>query len=110
MEQLLEQCSVLNKMIMDSKEYKNYVFARNNMLANEDLNNALTEFKNRYADVMKYTEGNPYDELLNLYYENDELIHNSIVNEYLRAESAFSKLIKKVLGEITDGFSQELML
>ena len=105
MESLLEQCRILNGMIMDSKEYKNYVYARNTMLSNEELNNALTEFKNRYADVMKYTDGNPYDELLSLYMENDELIHNSVVNEFLRAESAFSKLIKRVIGEISDGFN-----
>ena len=107
MESLLEQCRILNGMIMDSKEYKNYVYARNTMLSNEELNNALTEFKNKYADVMKYTDGNPYDELLSLYMENDELIHNSAVNEYLRAESAFSKLIKRVIGEISDGFNLE---
>ena len=105
MNELIEECRKLNQMIMDSKEYKNYVYARNTMLSNEELNNALTEFKNRYADVMKYTDGNPYDELLSLYMENDELIHNSAVNEFLRAESAFSKLIKRVIGEISDGFN-----
>ena len=38
-----------------------------------------------------------------LYYENDELIHNSTVNEFLRAESALSRLVKRIMSEVTDG-------
>ena len=56
-----------------------------------------------YTDVLQYTEGNPYDEILRMCNENDELLHNSTVNEYLRAESAFSRLVKKVLRETSEG-------
>ena len=63
------------------------------------------DFKHRYEDILRYTEGNPYDELYKIYYENDELIHNSAVNEYLRAESAFSKLIRKVIDDVSKDLS-----
>ena len=66
------------------------------------------DFKKRYADVMHYTEGNPYDELYKLTNDNDDLIHNSTVNEYLRAESAFSKLVRSVIDEISDGFNTDI--
>ena len=103
MNDIIEECKKLNQMITDSKEYKNYVFAQSSIRSNEELYNSLMEFKNRYADVLKYTDGNPYDEILRMYYENDELLHNSTVNEFLRAESSLSKLIKSVISEITDG-------
>ena len=73
------------------------------LLAKEKLYKELMEFKRRYTDIERYTDGNPYDELYRLYQENDELIHNSAVSEYLRAESAFSKLIRHVTDEIYRG-------
>ena len=103
MEELIEQCRKLNQLIIDSKEYTTFIVARNYIKSNEALYNDLMEFKRRYEDVMKYTEGNPFDEIHKLYYDNDELIHNSTVNEYLRAESALSRLIRKVISEITEG-------
>ena len=73
----------------------------------DELYRAVIEFKKRYADIERYTEGNPYDELYKLYVEYDELIHDSTVNEYLRAESAFSELIRMVTDEVFRGFSFE---
>ncbi len=105
MNEIIEECKKLNQMLMDSKEYKNYVFAESSLKANEELYNSLQEFKARYADVLKYTDGNPYDEILRMYHENDELIHNSTVNEFLRAESSLSKLIRSIISEVTDGLN-----
>ena len=93
---------------MDSKEYKNYVYALGSIKASGELYDSLMDFKKRYADVMHYTEGNPYDEIYRLTSENDDLLHNSTVNEYLRAESAFSKLVRSVINEISDGFTVEV--
>ena len=108
MEEILEQCRILNQLIMDSKEYKNYTYALGSIKTNEELYNSLMEFKKRYTDVMHYTEGNPYDEIYRLTNDYDDLLHNSTVNEFLRAESAFSKLVRGVIGEISDGFSVEI--
>ena len=105
MDEIIEECRKLNQMITDSKEYKNYIFAESSIKANEELYNSLMEFKGQYADVLRYSDGNPYDDILRMYYENDELIHNSTVNEFLRAESSLSKLIRRIISEITDGFT-----
>ena len=103
MDELIEQCRKLNQLIIDSKEYQSFIIARNSIKSHEELYGNLMEFKRKYEDVMKYTEGNPFDEIHKLYYDNDELIHNSTVNEYLRAESALSRLVKKIIAEITEG-------
>lgn len=107
MDKISEQCKELNMSILESEEYRSYIFARNSIKANEDLYNKVMEFKRRYEDIMKYTDGNPYDDILKLYYENDELLHNSVVNEFLRAESSLSKLMRKIIGNITDGIHFE---
>lgn len=105
MDTIEEKCSELNQLIKDSTEYRRYITAKNAIKTNEQLYHALMDFKHRYEDILRYTEGNPYDELYKIYYENDELIHNSAVNEYLRAESAFSKLIRKVIDDVSKDLS-----
>ena len=107
MDKITEQCKELNLMILESDEYSSYIYARNSIKANEDLYNRVMAFKSQYEDVMKYTDGNPYDAIISLYYENDDLLHNSIVNEYLRTESTLSKLMRKVIGMVTDGIHFE---
>ena len=105
MDDIKLECIKLNQMIYKSKEYKNYIHARNALKSNPELYNSIQEFKARYSDVLKYTEGNPYDEILKMYYENDELIHNSLVSEYLRTESAFSKLLRNTISQVIEGFN-----
>ena len=61
----------------------------------------LRELKERYKEIQTYWEGNPYDEIYKLCDENDWLLHNSVVNEYLRAESALSRLIRRMMDEVT---------
>ena len=108
MDEISNKCFELNILIRKSNEYKTYIHAKNAIMANEDLYNSLMEFKRVYSDIMKYTEGNPYDEILRIYNENDDLLHNSTVNEYLRAESAFSKLVKKVMSKVSEGLVSEI--
>ena len=98
---IIDKCKELNILIKASPEYRNYISAKSALKADENLYNALMEFKQHYTDVIQYTEGNPYDEIYKIYNENDDLLHNSTVNEYLRAESAFSRLIRQVIGEVS---------
>ena len=107
MDELKGELRQVNRLIRDSQEYKSYIFAKNALKMKDELYRAVIEFKKRYADIERYTEGNPYDELYKLYVEYDELIHDSTVNEYLRAESAFSELIRMVTDEVFRGFSFE---
>ncbi len=103
MEDILSATRLLNELLKDSKEYKRFVFAKNALRSNADLYQQLKDLKNRYKDVQTYWDGNPYDEIYRMCEENDMLLHNSVVNEYLRAESAMSRLIRRMLDEVTAG-------
>ncbi|SEF52849.1 Control of competence regulator ComK, YlbF/YmcA [Eubacterium ruminantium] len=96
MDELLEECKKLNSMIKNSKEYKKYVSARNHLRRNEDLERKLRELYARNREIQEYSS-NAFEETQKLYEENDELLHNSLVNEYIRAESALRRLLKNIM-------------
>ncbi|MBR0146344.1 MAG: YlbF family regulator [Eubacterium sp.] len=104
MDEILNATRYVNQLLKESKEYQRFIFARNQLRANTDLYQRLKEMKERYKDVQAYWEGNPYDEIYRICQENDELLHNSVVNEYLRAESALSHLIRMMVDTVVEGF------
>ena len=107
MEEIIEQTRLLNRMLKDSFEYKRFIHARTSLRANEDLYRQLKELKVKYKDVQAYWEDNPYDEIYRLCADNDWLLHNSVVNEYLRAESALSRLVRRMIDEVTADFPMD---
>ncbi len=104
MEEIIEATRQLNRMLKESNEYKRFVRAHNALHANEELYMKLKQLKDRYKEVQTYWEGNPFDEIYRLCAEHDWLLHNSLINEYLRAESAFSRLVRRMLDEVTADF------
>lgn len=104
MEDIIAATRHVNQLLKASEEYKRFVFARNALCANVDMYQRLKTLKARYTDVQTYWDGNPYDEIYRMCEENDELLHNSVVNEYLRAESALSRLIRRMMDELTADF------
>ena len=104
MEDIIAATRHVNQLLKASEEYKRFVFARNALCANMDMYQRLKTLKARYTDVQTYWDGNPYDEIYRICQENDELLHNSVVNEYLRAESALSHLIRSMVDIVVEGF------
>lgn len=102
MDELILECKKLNNMLKESKEYKRYVSARNNLRRNEDLERKLSELYARNSEIQEYSN-DAFAETERLYSENDELLHNSIVNEYIRAESALCRLLRNMLDVTADG-------
>ena len=96
MEELIAECKKLNGMIKNSIEYKNYVSARNHLRRNEDLEKRLRELYAKNREIQDYSY-NAYEETAGLYASNDELLHNPLVDEYIRAESALRRLLKTML-------------
>ena len=86
MDELMEECRKLNSMLKSSREYKSYISAKNHLRRNEDLEKKLRELYARNREETK-----------KLYEENDELLHNSLVNDYIVAESALRRLLKTML-------------
>ena len=104
MEDVIAASRHVNELLKESKEYRRFIHAKNSLRANDDLYQKLKELKARYIEVQTFWEGNPYDEIYRMCAENDWLLHNSVVNEYLRAESALSRLIRRLMDEITMDF------
>lgn len=106
-DQIIAATRHLNQLVRESTEYKRYVHARTALRANEELYQQMRALKDRYKEVQTYWEGNPYDEIYRLCAENDWMLHNSVVNEYLRAESALSRLFRRILDEMTADFTMD---
>lgn len=102
-----QQCTALNQFIRDSREYRAYIFARNALHSHEDLYQQLQELKKTYRDVEQYTQGNPFQGLQKLCGENEGLLQNSVVSEFLRAERDLKKLLRETIDRIMDGISMD---
>ncbi len=103
MDGILLECKKLNDLIKQSDEYNSYIKARNALLSSKELYNRLMEFRRQYNDIQTYYDGNPYDEVFKICKENDDLLHNSVVSEYLKRETDLAELSKKMIGLVTDG-------
>lgn len=97
----------LNEHIKASEEYKRYIETKRALCDNMVLCNQLKEFKARNYELQNRQGVNPYDEMINLTKEYEELLHNSIVNDFLRAEQRICKLMQKVYEAIADGLEFE---
>jgi cell fate (sporulation/competence/biofilm development) regulator YlbF (YheA/YmcA/DUF963 family) len=98
MKEVIDKSKQLNQRIKDSSEYKNYLDTKKRLCDNIDLCNQLKEFKRRNQEIQNRHGVNPYDEVIMLTREYDELLNNSIVNEFLMAERHICKLMQKVCG------------
>ena len=91
----------LNQKIKQSTEYQNYIDTKKKLCANMELCNQLKEFQRRNYELQN--RENPYDEVSNLVREYDELLHNSLVSDFLRAEQHICRMMQKVYNSIADG-------
>ncbi len=91
----------LNARIKQSVEYQNYIDTKRALYANMDLCNQLKEFRRKNYELQN--RENPYDEVSNLVREYDELLHNSLVSDFLRAEQHICRMMQKVYNSIAEG-------
>ena len=91
----------LNQKIKQSTEYQNYIDTKAKLCANMELCNQLKEFKRRNYELQNRV--NPYDEVSTLVREYDELLHNSLVSDFLRAEQHICRMMQKVYNSIAEG-------
>lgn len=97
----------LNEHIKASEEYRRYIETKKALCDNMVLYNQLKEFKVKNYELQNIQGVNPYDEMIGLAKQYDELLHNSIVNDYLRAEQRICKLMQQVYEAIADGLEFE---
>ena len=73
------------------------------LLENEELSRHLQEFRAKNYDLQNRQGVNPYDEMIELTREYDELLHNSVVSDFLQAEQQICKLLQQVFDSIAEG-------
>lgn len=103
MKEVISESKQLNKRILDSAEYKNYIDTKRVLYDNMDLCNQLKEFRRRNYELQNYQGVNPFDEVSNLVREYDELLHNSVVSDFLRAEQHICRMMQEVYNSIAEG-------
>ena len=103
MNELVEECEKLNQMLRDSYEYKRYHKALANLKRNSELYASYLEFVQKNEEIQIVYQENALDELQKLYSDYDEMLHNSVVNEFIRAERRFFSLLKEMLGAVAAG-------
>ncbi len=93
----------LNADIKATTEYKTYIDTKRALYDNIDLSNRLREFRNRNYELQNRQGVNPYEEVSNLVREYDELLHNSVVSDFLKAEQRICKMMQEVYCSIAEG-------
>ncbi len=93
----------LNMHIRESEVYKNYLRSKAALLERPDLSKSLQEFKCKNVELQN-NEGldNPYDEVNNLFMEYDVLLHDTTVNDFIRAEQKLCRMMRLIYEGIAD--------
>ena len=100
MRQVINESKQLNEHIRASEEYRTYLRTKQALLENEELSRHLQEFRAKNYDLQNRQGVNPYDEMIELTREYDELLHNSVVSDFLQAEQQICKLLQQVFDSI----------
>lgn len=103
MKEVINKSKQLNEQIKQSEEYKKYIDTKHALYANMELCNQLREFRAKNYELQNRQGMNPFDEVSNLVREYDEMLHNSVVSAFLRAEQRICKLMQQVYDSISEG-------
>lgn len=109
MKDTLELSKELNQTIKESSVYQKYQTARKKLMEQPELLEKLREFHRKNRDIQnnEYIE-NPYDEVNQLFIEYDALLHDTIVNEFIRAEQKLCLMMRNVYEYIADGLEIDM--
>ena len=103
MQDILERCYEVNNAIRESEDYRRYIAAKERLHEHPELVRTLQEFSRKNHEILNATAYNPYDEQHAIVREYDDLLHNSIVNEFIRSEQRLCKIMQQVIKTIADG-------
>ena len=103
MHEILEESAKLNETIINSKEYQRYLETRSALKADEELYRTFKEFRKKNFELQNLQDINPYDEVHSLVREYSDMIHNSKVSDFVRAEQRICSLLRKTYNKIAEG-------
>jgi cell fate (sporulation/competence/biofilm development) regulator YlbF (YheA/YmcA/DUF963 family) len=101
MQDTLELSRQLNRCIRESDVYKNYQYCKEKLKQRPDKLKAFLEYKQKNYEI-QHDEmlDNPYDEVNNLFQEYDTLVHDTIVNDFMRAERKLVYMMRNMYEEV----------
>lgn len=101
---ITKEAHKLNQIIRESDEYNRYLAAKENVMNNQELYQAMNAFRRRNYELQSYKDGvNRYQEIHNLSLEYEKVLRNPLVNEFLMAEQILSRKMTEVYEVIADG-------
>ncbi|MGN0396232.1 MAG: YlbF family regulator [Coprococcus sp.] len=110
MDDIINLSRQINQNIRESDVYKNYLRSKQKMQERPDLLKDLSEFRHKSYELQN-NEGldNPFDEVNNLFMEYDVLLHDTVVNEFIRAEQKLCRMMRMVYENIADGLELDII-
>lgn len=94
----------LNQVIRDSEEYRRYLCAKEEVMGNQELYQAMNTFRRRNFELQNYNDGiNRYQEIHGLALEYEKVLRNPAVNEFLLAEQVLIRTMSEVYETIAEG-------
>lgn len=109
MDKAISLSKELNDVIKESECYRYYCACRENLSKHPDLLNSLNDFKRKNMEIQSNEEiENPFEEINELVKEYDDVVHDTVVNDYLKAERRFCRMMKTIYEEIADGLSVDI--
>ena len=109
MKDIMKVSEELNKMILESDVYTMYIKAKEKLMERPELLDSVRRFRQRSYDIQENSNiDNPFDEINNLSREYDEVVHDTIVIEYIRAAQRFCKMMNRMYETIAADIDVEL--
>lgn len=110
MNDTLEISKQLNKCIKDSDVYKNYRYCKDKLRQKPEKLSRFMEFRKKNYEIQTNEMlDNPYDEVNNLFMEYDSIVHDTIVNDFIRSEQKLVKMMKLMYENIADDLDFDII-
>lgn len=94
----------LNQVIKDSEEYQVYLKTQNRVKENQELYQAMNEFRRKNYELQSFDDGiNRYEEIHKISLQYEQVLRNPLVNEFLVAEQVLSRKLTEVYEVIAEG-------
>ncbi len=99
MNQVFTISEELNKALLDSQEYRQYVQALDTVKKQPELYQAMNDFRRRNRHIQMYaSEETLFEENNQLVFEFDAILKNDAVETFLAAEKRFCRMMQTMYG------------
>ena len=110
MSQIEDAMDGLMTAIRNSEEFIRYQAIKEKVHGFPKLESQITEFRKKNYEIQNNEMlDNPYDEVNNLFMEYDSIVHDTIVNDFIRAEQKLVMMMKLVYEQIADDLDFDII-